>query len=160
MTDKAITDVDIRPARGDDLSPVEDLLTRSKLPLDGVRESLGSFVVAERDGGIVGVAGLERCGDYALLRSVAVDEEWRSYGLGHSLVERVILTAESGGVRALYLVTTTAEKYFPSFGFEETTRDTVPVELQGLAEFTGACPASATVMKLALGRRPPTPMRH
>lgn len=154
MTESAITEVDVRPATADDLSAVEDLLTLSKLPLDGVKESLSSFVVAERDGKIVGVAGLERCGDYGLLRSAAVDPEWRGRGLGATLVERVILDAESAGLRALYLLTTTAEKYFPAFGFKETTRDAVPDELQGTAEFTSACPSSATVMTLSLsGRR-------
>lgn len=151
MTARAITDVDVRPAIADDLAAVEDLLARSKLPLDGVNESLSSFIVAERDGRIVGVAGLERCGDYGLLRSAAVDPAWRGRGLGRVLVERVISDAESAGVRALYLLTTTAEKYFPTFGFEETTRDAVPAELQGTAEFTSACPSSATVMTLPLG---------
>jgi amino-acid N-acetyltransferase len=151
MTRTATTDVDVRPANAADLSAVEELLTRSELPLDGVKEALSSFVVAERDGRIVGVAGLERNGDYALLRSAAVDPRWRGHGLGRSLVERVISDAESAGVRALYLLTTTAEKYFPSFGFRETTRDAVPPELQGTAEFTTACPSSATVMTLPLG---------
>lgn len=156
MTESAITDVDIRPATADDLAAVEDLLTRSKLPLDGAKESLSSFVVTERDGKIVGVAGLERRGDYALLRSAAVDPEWRGRGLGRTLVERVISDAESAGLRALYLLTTTAEKFFPAFGFEETTRDAVPAELQGTTEFTSACPSSATVMTLPLSARPAT----
>ena len=154
MSTSAITDVQFRPAAPTDLTAVEDLLKRSDLPLDGVRESLRSFVVAERDGKVVGVAGLEQCGDYGLLRSAAVDEEWRGRGLGRALVERVILHAESTGLRALYLLTTTAKKYFPTFGFHETTRDSVPAAVQATAEFSGACPSSATVMKLSLVARP------
>jgi len=160
MTESAITDIDVRPATADDLAAVEDLLMRSNLPLDGVKQSLSSFVVAERDGRVVGVAGLERCGDYGLLRSAAVDPEWRGRGLGRTLVERVISDAESAGVRALYLLTTTAEKYFPTFGFQKTTREAVPAELQGTAEFTGACPSSATVMTLPLGTTPVTAQRR
>jgi amino-acid N-acetyltransferase len=154
MSTSAISDVQVRPATPEDLSEVEDLLTRSDLPLAGVRESLRSFVVAERDGKVVGVAGLERCGDYGLLRSAAVDPDWRGRGLGRTLVERVISEAETIGLRALYLLTTTAEKYFPAFGFRETTRDVVPADVQATAEFTGACPSSATVMKLPLAVRP------
>ena len=154
MSTRAISDVRVRPAAPTDLAAVEDLLTRSDLPLDGVRESLRSFVVAERGGKLVGVAGLEQCGDDGLLRSAAVDPEWRGLGLGRTLVERVIFNAESIGLRALYLLTTTAQKYFPAFGFHETTRAGVPTSIQATAEFTTACPASATVMKLPLGGRP------
>lgn len=160
MTNSAVADVLVRPATANDLPAVKDLLTESDLPLEGVSESLGSFVVADRGGKIVGVAGLEECGEYGLLRSAAVAPEWRGRGLGRTLVERVIANAESAGLRALYLLTTTAEKYFPAFGFRETTRDGVPPSVQATAEFTDACPASATVMKLALGMRPSAGQRQ
>ena len=99
-----------------------------------------------------GVAGLEECGgEYALLRSTAVDPEWRGTGLGRRLVEHVIAEAESRGTKALYLLTTTAERYFPSFGFVKTKREVVPDEVQQSVEFREACPATATVMELELG---------
>jgi amino-acid N-acetyltransferase len=50
----------------------------------------------------------------------------------------------------LYLLTTTAEKYFPGFGFDQTPREAVPVEVQQTAEFKEICPSSATVMHRAL----------
>jgi N-acetylglutamate synthase-like GNAT family acetyltransferase len=62
------------------------------------------------------------------------------------LVEQIIADAESRGIKALYLLTTTAERYFPSFGFHTTPRDAVPDEIRATGEFRGACPASATVM--------------
>ncbi|HEX5970642.1 MAG TPA: arsenic resistance N-acetyltransferase ArsN2 [Gemmatimonadaceae bacterium] len=142
----------LRPAAQTDLAAVERLLTASSLPLDGVREAFGSFVVAEAKGDIVGVAGLEVCCDNALLRSVAVHPDWRSHGLGRALVTRVISDAEARGLRALYLLTTTAERYFPSFGFHTISRDDVPDDLRETAEFRGACPASATVMCRACDR--------
>jgi amino-acid N-acetyltransferase len=58
----------------------------------------------------------------------------------------VIAEAESRGIRGLYLLTTTAERYFPSFGFREVPRDQVPDDVRETAEFRSACPASATVM--------------
>lgn len=136
----------LRPARTADLAAIEQLLTGSNLPLAGVSETLAGFVVAEADDTIVGTAALEICCDNALLRSVAVAPEWRSRGLGRALVTRVIADAEARGLRALYLLTTTAEHYFPSFGFHPITRDEVPAELRQTEEFTGACPASAIVM--------------
>lgn len=136
----------IRPATTADLPYVERLLTESDLPLDGVREALPTFVVAEADGGLVGVAGLEICCDDALLRSVAVAPAWRKKGVGRALVLRAIAEAEARGIRALYLLTTTAEHYFPAFGFVKTTRDQVPADVRATREFTTACPDSATVM--------------
>ena len=136
----------VRPAAPTDLEAVERLLTASGLPLEGVREALPTFVVADVGTDLVGVAGLEVCCDNALLRSVAVSPTWRSHGLGRALVTRVISDAEARGIHALYLLTTTAEHYFPSFGFREISRDAVPADVRDTAEFRGACPASATVM--------------
>ena len=140
----------IRAASSEDLPRVQRLLADSDLPLTGVREALDNFVVAEADGEIVGVAGLEVCCDDALLRSVAVAPEWRSKGLGRALVTRAVSDAEARGIRALYLLTTTAERYFPSFGFTAIERAAVPAEVRATEEFTTACPASATVMTRTL----------
>lgn len=139
-------EVMLRAARASDAEGVEALLAASGLPLDGVRESLPSFVVAEAGEELVGVAGLEPCDDVALLRSVAVADGWRSRGLGRALVGRVIADAESRGLRALYLLTTTADRYFPSFGFHSVAREDVPEPVRATKEFREACPASATVM--------------
>ena len=140
----------LRDARPADFPAVKELLTISELPLDGVPDTLEQFVVAEAGGEIVGVAGLETCCDDALLRSVAVDAEWRSKGVGRALVTRAIASAESKGFRALYLLTTTAEHYFPSFGFHEVDRASVPKSIAESVEFTNACPASAVAMEREL----------
>jgi N-acetylglutamate synthase-like GNAT family acetyltransferase len=62
----------------------------SGLPITGVAEALCSFIVAESDGKLVGVVGLELCCEHALLRSTAVAPNWRARGLGRQLVERII----------------------------------------------------------------------
>jgi N-acetylglutamate synthase-like GNAT family acetyltransferase len=149
----------VRPAAPTDFPAVERLLLASGLPLDGVRESLPSFVVAEAGDEIVGVAGLEVCGEHALLRSVAVADTWRSRGVGRALVTRLIADAEARGIHALYLLTTTAEHYFPSFGFRAITRDAVPEEVRATAEFRSACPASATVMTRRIAGATASPLR-
>ena len=145
VTTTAVTAA-IRPANPDDLAGVEALLVASGLPTAGVAGALGNFLVAEHDGVIVGVVGVEQCCGFGLLRSTAVDASWRSRGLGRQLVERAIAAAESKGLQALYLLTTTAERYFPSFGFSVTTREQVPGAVRDTVEFRSACPASAVVM--------------
>ena len=141
----------LRAAAASDLPNIERLLTAAGLPLAGVAAALPTFTVAEVGGSLVGVAGLEVCCDSALLRSVAVAAEWQGRGLGRALVTRVIADAESRGLRALYLLTTTAEHYFPSFGFVRTSRDQVPEDVRATEEFRGVCPSSAVVMARTLG---------
>ncbi|MEW5867584.1 MAG: GNAT family N-acetyltransferase, partial [Bacillota bacterium] len=48
----------------------------------------------------------------------------------------------------VYLLTTTAEAYFRTFGFEAVPRDEVCPEVRESSEFRGACPQSAVVMRL------------
>ena len=129
-----------------DHEAVEALLHDSELPIDGVAEWLAQFWVAEHQGRVVGVAGMERYGDSGLLRSVAVVPEWRGTGIGRTLVDRVLEDGRAAGVREVYLLTTTAEHYFPRLGFACVDRETVPAAVRASAEFTGACPASAVVM--------------
>jgi amino-acid N-acetyltransferase len=145
-TEVLSTGAELRSAVPADLPAIEKLLTASALPLAGVARALPGFVVAESNGEIVGTAALEACCDNALLRSVAVAPEWRSRGLGRALVTRVIADAEARGTRALYLLTTTADHYFPSFGFQPITRDRVPTDVRETEEFQSACPASAVAM--------------
>jgi amino-acid N-acetyltransferase len=150
MSASRLSPVTVRPAKDDDLPAIETLLTSSHLPIAGVREALCGFLVAEANDRIVGVVGMERCGDYALLRSTAVAPEWRGHRVARQLVERIIAEAEGRGVHALYLLTTTAEQYFPSFGFRTASRDSVPAEVRATVEFQHACPATATVMCLSM----------
>lgn len=145
----------IRRASRGDLRGIERLLVASHLPTDGVADALGGFFVAEHEGTLVGVVGVEACSGYGLLRSTAVSPEWRGRGLGRQLVKRAIADSEANGVQALYLLTTTAEQYFPSFGFVTTTRASVPDAVRRTSEFTSACPASAVVMVRELVRRNP-----
>ena len=136
----------LRPAVPTDRETVATLLRELELPTDGVAEWLEQFWVAEHQGQVIGVAGMERYGDSGLLRSVAVTREWRGTGVGRTLVDRVLEEGRTSGVREVYLLTTTADHYFPRFGFVCVDRDTVPAALHASAEFTGACPASAIAM--------------
>lgn len=141
----------IRDATSSDFTAVERLLLASKLPVDGVRENFSGFVVAEEDGAIAGAIGLEQYGTAALLRSAVVSPADRGSGVGRRLVERVLQRANEEGIDDLYLLTTTAEKYFPRFGFTPTTRSAVPESVKASVEFRGACPDTAVVMSRRLG---------
>lgn len=143
--------VTLRTAQARDLPAVLGLLEHAHLPSAGVPEALPHFVVAENRGQLVGVAGLELYGESALLRSVAVEESWRGTGVGQTLIERALSLTRERGIRDVFLLTTTAEHYFPRFGFACVSRDSVSEAVQASAEFKGACPASAVVMRKAMG---------
>ena len=136
----------IRKATNRDLDAVEGLLSANDLPLDGVKENLSGFIVAEQSGRVIGAVGLEKFGSIALLRSAVVSNEHRGSGVGRGLVEHILERAEKNGIEELYLLTTTAEDYFPRFGFTRTTRSAVPPAVKASAEFRGACPDTALVM--------------
>jgi amino-acid N-acetyltransferase len=106
--------------------------------------------VAEGEGELVGVAGIELYDRSALLRSVAVEPRWRGTGVGRVLVERALDMASERGIEDIYLLTTTAENYFPKFGFTCTCREDVAEGVRSSVEFRTACPASATVMRKKL----------
>jgi amino-acid N-acetyltransferase len=143
----------LRNATTRDLGSVETLLSGSDLPVDGVAENISHFLVAEEDGEIIGAIGLEEFGTTALLRSAVVSPKSRSTGVGRRLIERLLERAGEEGIDEVYLLTTTAEEYFPRFGFTRTTRSAVPDALKASAEFQGACPDTATVMTRRLAAR-------
>ena len=152
MIDTPTEGISYRAATSADVPAIERLLRESSLPTVGVAAAVGDFLVAQHGRRIVGVAGLELHGErFALLRSVAVDASVRGRGLGKDLVDRVTALARARGLESLYLLTTTAEGYFPMFGFQEISRAEVPDPVKRSEEFTSACPASAVVMSLRLG---------
>lgn len=139
-----------RAATSADWQAIETLLTAAWLPLEGAREHLGNFVVAERGSEVVCVGGFEQYGSVALLRSMAVDDSLRGRGVGEQLLDAVRANARARGVSDLYLLTTTAARFFGKRGFSVIARGDAPVALQASREFQGACPASATAMFASL----------
>jgi len=141
----------VRPARASDLDAVAELLHTQKLPDEGVAEQFGeAYAVAELDGRICGVAGVERHFADGLLRSVATSDEARGLGLGAMLIADRIAWARTQGMGTLYLLTTTAAEWFPRFGFQRIERTAASPEIQASREFASLCPASSTLMRLGL----------
>lgn len=140
----------IEAATQRDLPAVRQLLERQRLPLDGVDAHVGTMVVARDGARLVGAAALELYGDDALLRSVVVDPDFQGRRLGHRLTESALEAAGRYGVVDVFLLTTTAETFFPRFGFEQISRAQVPASVQASVEFQSACPASAVAMRKRL----------
>nr|HEX4313360.1 GNAT family N-acetyltransferase [Kofleriaceae bacterium] len=139
--------VELVPAAPDDLAAIEALVRASELPVAVVRDGFpAAYVVARRAGAVVGVAALERHGDAALLRSVAVAPAERARGTGLAVVADRLVAARAAAVARVYLLTTTAAPWFRRFGFEGAARDAAPAALRASPELAALCPASATCM--------------
>ena len=140
----------IRAATAGDWPAIERLLQDRGLPLEGAREHLDDFLVAQEGPTVVGAIGLERYGANGLLRSLSVSEAAAGRGIGTSLVEALLHRARLVGIDEVYLLTTTAADYFPRFGFERVAGAALPGALSASQELRGACPASAVAMRRTL----------
>ena len=97
-----------------------------------------------------GLVGLEFYGRYALLRSLVVAPGIRGTGIGSLLVAHAESYARTQGVRAMYLLTNTAEKFFSQRGYQRIARGEAVSVIECTREFKELCPESSAVMVKAL----------
>lgn len=145
-----MSEITIVPATAADLEPIKELLLASGLPTAGVDEHWKTFIVAREGEKLVACGGAEAYQFAALIRSVAVDPEHRSLGLGRRIVRQLLDRLASRGLREFYILTTTAEAYFRKRGFKTIDRDEVHPQLLSSREFQDACPESAVCMRLVM----------
>ena len=143
--------VRIRDAGAADLAKIESLLRDADLTTAGVAEQLSGFLVGEDAGEVIAAAGLEIYGPSTFLRSVAVRPDYRNRGLAGLLVRHLLDRARNAGAHRVYLLTTTAERYFSRFGFIPVDRSAIDPAVQRSAEFGDACCDSAQAMQLVFG---------
>jgi amino-acid N-acetyltransferase len=133
------------------LEKIQALLKKSKLPYQDVKLDGGIMVAYHgNENALIGSGGLEFYGQYALLRSVAVEDTHQGKSIGKHIIDDLIERARTQGVEAIYLLTETAHAYFLKKGFQDIHRDHVPQEVKASTEFTSACPASAACMMYQL----------
>jgi amino-acid N-acetyltransferase len=145
----------VRDARQNDWGDVRQLLDEAGLPVaDLGPEQLADFLVAERPGTdqseTLGIIGLQRFNQTALLRSLVVSEHDRKSGLGRRLVTAVEANACCAGVKDLWLLTIDAERFFESLGYKMMSRESAPDSIRDTQEFSGLCPDGAYLMRKVL----------
>jgi amino-acid N-acetyltransferase len=142
-----MTAVRIEPAREQDFESLCAVLAAADLPTDGLAEHLGTALVALDADAVVGCVALERYGDQALLRSLAVVPWRRGDGVGRQLTRAVLDLARRHRVATVYLLTMTAADFFARhFDFRVVGRPEVAMAVQQSIEFTSACPRTAQAM--------------
>ncbi len=142
--------ISFHPAAPADLAPVRELLRSAGLPSSDVAEGRQDFLLARDGDRLAGTVAVEVHGRDGLLRSLAVAPDLRGKGLGGSLHARAVALAALRGVRTLYLLTTTAERFFAARGFDRISREAAPEAIRATAEFSSLCPDSAVCMRREL----------
>ena len=132
---------------GPSLSAAVALLRSAELPIEDLTDAhLQHFFMASSPDSVVGLVGLELHGRDALLRSLVVDPNARTKGIGCQLVEHAERYARARGVGSIYLLTTTAEKFFAQRGYARVERSTAPDSIRTTREFSSICPTSSAFM--------------
>jgi len=141
--------VRIRQATASDLPRAIELLSVADLPTDDLAPA-HLALIAEGDAGTLGVIGLERFGDVALLRSLVVSPLARGAGVGRALVKMLESSARELGVQELWLLTIDADGFFLNLGFNKRERGNAPDAIRDSAEFSSLCPDDAVLMSRAI----------
>ncbi|MCH8569733.1 MAG: arsenic resistance N-acetyltransferase ArsN2 [Balneolales bacterium] len=128
-------------------SEVKELLTSCNLPVDDLQSGSDVKLFGLRDNGVlIGVVGIEKCGEAGLLRSLAVSSIHRGKHIGQKLVAYAESWAAANGLKELYLLTTTADTFFQKIGYSELPRDAAPLPIAATKEFSYLCPSSSVFM--------------
>jgi amino-acid N-acetyltransferase len=123
------------------------LLSAEKLHVADLPASLKNFAVTRHSEVLTGVIGLEIYGNYGLLRSLAVNNNFRNQGIAAELLHHIETLAAVKSLKAVYLLTETAPDYFTRKGYIIIARADVPAEVQQSTEFSHVCLQSAIVMQ-------------
>ena len=132
-----------------DIGLARQLLSEAGLPTEDLTiERLA--LVAERNGRVAGMIGLERFDGLGLLRSLVVSRDNRRGGLGKALVGALEQMAVDSNMAELWLLTIDADAWFARLGYEAQQRELAPAEIRETDEFSKLCPGDAVLMRKIL----------
>jgi len=137
-------------ASDEDVEAIVALLKTNNLPVKDLVTGQRMFLVALSDINVVGCVAVEIYGNAGLLRSLAVNSDFRGKGIGQKLVAEAEAWSLDNGLKGLYLLTTTATGFFPKLGWQNTDRAFVPESIVFSSEFASICPSTAVCMFKAI----------
>ena len=118
--------ISVRPARTSDVKAIRELVDSYAAPGQMLSketvtlyESVQEFIVAEKDGVVVGCGALHVLWeDLAEVRTVAVSQDLHKQGIGHLILKEIIDRARFIGVKRIFCLTFQTQ-FFGSIGFKE-----------------------------------------
>jgi HAD superfamily hydrolase (TIGR01450 family) len=140
-----------RTARPDDAPGISKLLEATGLSAQGAADRVSGALVmdgsrAGSEDGLAATATVEPLGADGLLRSVAVREDLRGFGLGMLAVAAAAGLARTKGLRRLALFTEHASGFFGRLGFRWVDRPDLPELVRTSPQALEECAAGAVAM--------------
>ena len=98
-------------------------------PLTNLYEDIWEFTVAEENGKLLGCGALKFYNqELAEMRSLCVDEQLKSKGVGRKLTEALLDEAERYGLKTVFALTV-VPAFFEKLGFQMAPRERFPVKV-------------------------------
>lgn len=129
----------LRHASENDLEAMKNILKSCGLSALGIESSKNTFILVEKNEAIIGMLGSICLGEQALLRSFAVEKQYRGRALGRLMLEEMEIKLREKGIKEIFLLTETAADYFSKIGFEEISRGQIPQRLLQISELDRVC---------------------
>ena len=128
--------MNIRKAELQDVPALFKLISRYVLkqillprPLTNLYEDVWEFTVAEENGKLLGCGALKFYNqELAEIRSLCVDEQLKSKGVGRMLTEALLDEAEGYGLKTVFALTV-VPAFFEKLGFQMVPRERFPVKV-------------------------------
>jgi len=128
--------LNIRKAELQDVPALFKLINRYVLervllprPLTNLYEDVWEFTVAEENGKLLGCGALKFYNqELAEMRSLCVDEQLKSKGVGRKLTEALLDEAERYGLKTVFALTV-VPAFFEKLGFQKAPRERFPVKV-------------------------------
>jgi N-acetylglutamate synthase-like GNAT family acetyltransferase len=137
----------LRPLRpgGTDYAAFLHSLTTAGLPTDDL-DGGGRYFALQGHRGPVAFGGLEGSGPDQMIRSVIVPLSSRGRGYGHEVARRLVEQAKADRAERLWLLTTSADRFFAALGWRAADRAAAPGAVRTSDQFARLCPSSAVLM--------------
>ncbi|MFD3164710.1 GNAT family N-acetyltransferase [Herpetosiphon sp. NSE202] len=100
-----------------------------------------------QNGNLLACGALEVYGEVGLLRSVAVTPDHQNQGLGAVLLVALEQQAQQQGLQTLYLLTTSAAKFFAAHGYQPIERSEADERLHASVQWGAICSSASLMVK-------------
>jgi amino-acid N-acetyltransferase len=144
-----LSSIQFRLIKPSELAAAKALLEKASLVVSDISEKVKLFGLFS-DNNLLALAGLEVFGNEALLRSVCVSAQEKGKGYGQQIIKNLENDAARNKITDLYLLTTTASKFFERIGYQVADRNTAPDAIKNTSEFSDLCHSSAVFMHKTL----------
>ena len=114
---------------GEQWARFRSALHAAHLPADDIELPGRTFFEFTQEGETVGRGGSEAHGTEGLLRSLVVEPNHRSKGVGVAVLQFIEAAAAAQGIARLHLLTTTAAGFFEQQGYDLHPRGSEPVPI-------------------------------